>query len=334
MKTFFAKNPFTIFYIVFGYILVFSIWWAFLLYQKNETAFKERVEINQLHYSSEHNQLDYLKSDEHKKLTQKYDRQKRMILLEGSVFIILLTLGLLIVRRILVKELQLSELQKNFLLSVTHELKSPLASIKLNLQTMHLRKMDQPISEKLMNNTIEDVVRLESLVDNILFASKMESDTNSLSNEEINISDSLFALLDKLKQNAKQIGLVEHIQENVYLHTDSTAFISAVNNLLENAIKYSPEKTEIHVLLTENEQEVIIEIADKGFGIPVEERERIFEKFYRIGSENTRKSKGTGLGLFIVKKYIENHNGSIIISDNSPVGTVFTITLPKDSRKA
>jgi len=328
MKTAFAKNPFTIFYIVFGYIIVFSVWWAFLLYQKNETAFKERVEINAIYFHSDNPSVTYINSPEYHQLEEKYSRQKTMILLEGTVFIVLLIIGLLVVRRILVKEMQVTELQKNFLLSVSHELKSPLASIKLNLQTLNQRQVEKTISDKLMNNSILDIARLESLIDNILFASKMEATSSFMSKELINLSEVTEMLVKKLQVNPKQINISGQVEPNVYLETDPTTFISAINNLLENAIKYSPEKTAISVVLQHTGNAISISVADQGYGIAEEERERIFDKFYRVGSENTRKSKGTGLGLYIVKRFVDEHQGSITIQHNQPQGSVFTLLIP------
>lgn len=322
------RKPFLLFYLVFGYIIVFSAWWAYLLYQKNETAFHERVEINVTTFTQQHPGKNYLETADYKNLLNKYERQRTMILLEGSVFVLLLFIGLLIVRRILTKELQLSALQKNFMLSVSHELKSPLASIKLNLQTLSQRQPEKAIAEKLINNSVTDIVRLESLINNILLASKMETKPSS-AEREINISDICFMLADKWQHNTKHIKIEENIEENIDYKTDAVEFTSVVNNLLENAIKYSPENTTVVISLAENANEIILSVSDQGFGIPIEEHEHIFEKFYRIGSENTRKSKGTGLGLYIVKRYVEANRGIISISENKPNGTAFQVRLSK-----
>ena len=322
------RKPFVLFYLVFGYIIVFSVWWAYLLYQKNETAFQERVEINATTFAQQQPEKNYLETADYKTLLNKYERQRAMILLEGSVFVLLLFVGLLIVRRILTKELQLSALQKNFMLSVSHELKSPLASIKLNLQTLSQRQPEKAIAEKLINNSVTDIVRLESLINNILLASKMETKPTH-AEREINISDICFTLADKWQHNTKHITIEENIEENIDYKTDAVEFTSVVNNLLENAIKYSAENTTVVISLTENAEEVILQVSDQGFGIPMEEHEHIFEKFYRIGSENTRKSKGTGLGLYIVKRYVEANRGTISISENKPTGTAFQVRLSK-----
>lgn len=321
-------KPFTLFYLVFGYIIVFSVWWAYLLYQKNETVFQERVEINASNFARIDSEGNYLETTDYKLIHNKYQRQRTMILLEGSVFVLLLFAGLLIVRRILIKEIQLAELQKNFMLSVSHELKSPLASIKLNLQTLSQRQPEKVIADKLINNSVADIARLESLIDNILLASKLETRPTQTA-REINISDICFAIAEKWQQNPKNITILENIEENIDYKTDAVEFTSVVNNLLENAVKYSSENTTVSMALSESESSIELEISDNGFGIPPEEQEHVFEKFYRIGSENTRKSKGTGLGLYIVKRYVEANRGSITLSANQPQGTVFRVILPK-----
>lgn len=323
------RKSFVLFYIVFGYIVVFSAWWAYLLYKTNETAFLERVEINAANFEQQQfSDKNYFVTAEFKELSDKYNRKRTMIILEGSVFIVLLFVGLLIVRRILMQEIELAELQKNFMLSVSHELKSPLASIKLNLQTLSQRQPEKAIADKLIHNSTTDIDRLESLINNILLASKLEV-RPAQNTREVNISDICFVVAEKQKSNAKRINIVEFIEENIDYKTDAVEFTSVVNNLLENAIKYSAEETTIKLSLKENEREIELKVTDEGFGIPQDERNRIFEKFYRIGSENTRKSKGTGLGLYIVKRFVETNRGIIALAENKPQGTVFTIVLPK-----
>jgi signal transduction histidine kinase len=100
-------------------------------------------------------------------------------------------------------------------------------------------------------------------------------------------------------------------------------------NLIENAIKYSDPRTDIEVKLTDNEQQIFLSVADAGMGISEKEKLRVFDKFYRVGNEDTRKTKGTGLGLYIVKRFVEIYKGEISIADNKPTGTVFRLSFPK-----
>jgi signal transduction histidine kinase len=323
------KNPISLFYFVFGYVVIFSIWWAYLLFSKNEEAFKEKIEINTIYFEKTNKEQSYVASSSFKEIKEKYERQKTMILAEGAVFILLLIAGLLAVRRVLSKEIRLAKLQRNFMLSITHELKSPLAAIKLNMQTVKTRELDKAKVDRLMDNSDADVVRLEALIENILLAAKLESDNNSSIKEEINVTELAEMIIHRFTNNSKQIPIKAEIEESLYYETDVVGFVSMLSNLFENAIKYSESGSTIHFKIKNEENSIFIKLSDQGNGIPEHERKLVFEKFYRIGDENTRKSKGTGLGLFIVKKYIDLQKGTIVLSDNKPHGVIFSIYLPK-----
>ncbi len=325
-----AKSPFKIFYLVFAYILAFSVWWAYLLFDKNETAFNEKIELNKINFETKNvSKSLYVESAEYKLILEKYKRQKVMILSEGSFFILLLVLGLLQVRRTFKREIELAEQQRNFLLSITHELKSPLSSVKLSLQTMMKRALEPEQKDKLLSNSISDVVRLESLVDNILFAAKIERNAHGFSNEDLNLSELTVLVIEKFLLNKKNIALKSTIQDSVYFNTDRMGYTSVLINLVENAIKYSEENSEVTIALSDDETSIFLEVKDKGYGIPKEEKEKVFDKFYRVGNEDTRKSKGTGLGLYIVKRFVEIYNGTVELTDNIPNGSIFKITFPK-----
>ena len=325
----FYKNPFRLFYIVFVYIVIFSAWWAYLLYSKNETAFKERIELENIRYSSSPHTENYFQTTEYETIHTKYVRQKWMILLEGSVFVSLLLIGLLQVRKTFAREMALAAQQRNFLLSITHELKSPISTVKLSVQTLQKRDLDAEQKNRVINNSLTDIERLESLVNNILFAARIENEKYEFSDSPVNASDMVTEIADKLGHNKKNITILKKIDSGVTLLSDPIGFTSVVINLIENAIKYSENNTTVTVGLTETETDIQLTISDMGMGIPDTERENIFDKFYRIGNEDTRKTKGTGLGLFIVKRFVEIYKGKITVANNMPKGTIFTIALPK-----
>lgn len=328
-RNFFSTGPFKTFYFVFTYILAFALWWAYLLYAKNETAFNEKIELYKINFEKSNPGVDYNTSKDYLQIVSKYHRQKFMIVTEGGVFILLLMVGLLRVRRVFLREMELAAQQRNFLLSITHELKSPLATIKLSLQTLTKRKLDPQQSEKLIGNSLLDLDRLESLVDNILLAAKIEREEPGLSHDEINVSEIVRSVADRFNHNKKEIAIKEEIKSDVYLNADGLGFTSVAINLIENAIKYSPERTEINVVLREDEGNVFLSVADNGIGISDEDKTRVFQKFYRVGNEDTRKTKGTGLGLYIVKRFVEIYKGEISMKDNTPNGSVFALRFPK-----
>jgi K+-sensing histidine kinase KdpD len=117
-----------------------------------------------------------------------------------------------------------------------------------------------------------------------------------------------------------------NIQEAIYIIGEYLLLQMLLNNLIENALKYSPKTAAITIQLTQQKKQAVIQIIDEGFGIANEEKKKIFEKFYRTGNENTRAAKGTGLGLYLCKKIVQDHNGYISVTDNLPQGSIFTAT--------
>ena len=178
--------------------------------------------------------------------------------------------------------------QRNFLLSATHELRSPLSTVKVSLQTLQKRRLEPEQSEKLISNSLSDLNRLESLVNNILFAAKIEKDEPGFMDEEINVSELVHALADRFKDNGKSISIHTHILPDMFLETDVTGFTSVVINLVENAIKYSEPDTTVEVKLAQEKGKMVLTVADQGIGISAKDKKRVFEKFFRVGNEDTR----------------------------------------------
>jgi len=328
LKNILPANPFRTFYIVFTYIIAFTLWWAYLLYAKNETAYQETVELNEIRFHQMNTSSDYHTTAEFEKVYSKYTRQKFMILSEGLAFLVLMLLGLLRVRKVFLQEIQLAEQQKNFMLSITHELKSPLSSIKLSLQTLTMRKLDADKTDRLISNSLTDIDRLDALIENILFAAKIERNETGFSDTVTDISELSSQLVEKFLFNKKSITIETNIQPDIYMKVDGMAFTSVLINVLENALKYSDEKTRVKLKLHTDNNSILFVLADNGVGVPNEFKERIFEKFYRVGHEETRSTKGTGLGLYIVKRVVEIYHGTITVTDNKPSGTIIAITFP------
>ncbi|CAN5428565.1 hypothetical protein BH10BAC1_BH10BAC1_03970 [soil metagenome] len=259
-------------------------------------------------------------------LNAKLHKRWIMISSEGAVFVFLLLLGGYQIRKTLKKETALAQQQKNFLLSVTHELKSPLASTKLQLQTLQKHDLERTKQKEILSNAISDTDRLNNLVENILLAAKIENSVFSLNKEQYNLSE---YITEGINQTISSFNyhqkIVLAIEPNIQMQIDRTSFPSIILNLLENAVKYSPEKSTITIGLKKQNEKIILSVSDEGLGISAEEKINIFQKFYRVGNEETRNTKGTGLGLFIVNHLVEQHNGIISIKDNSPKGSVFEV---------
>lgn len=254
--------------------------------------------------------------------------RKMMVLGEGAVFLFLVLLGISQIHKTLNRQQKLAHQQKNFLLSVTHELKSPLAAIKLSVQTILKRTLEPKQQQSFLQNSLKDIERLDDLVENMLLATKIENKSYSFPKSSFNLSELVEKVLDRLQIHACSSQTIKGtVSPNIYLMGDSFAMNSVLTNLIENAVKYSPACAEVAVSLRADDEHIYMSVSDHGRGIPEEEKNRIFDKFYRIGNEDTRQEKGTGLGLYIVKQVLKMHQGSIKVLDNEPSGTIFEITL-------
>ncbi|RZK82489.1 MAG: two-component sensor histidine kinase [Pedobacter sp.] len=251
-----------------------------------------------------------------------------MVMGEGSVFIFLLCVGAYFLHKSIKKEDKLREQQQNFLLSVTHELKSPLAAIKLSIQTIVKRDLDRARQTSLLNNSLKDIERLDDLVENMLLATKIENRSYSFPKEEFDFSEMVMKIADRLQIHSCGCEQVinPNIQPGIKVVGDPFTLSSVVTNLVENAVKYSGPCAEVSVELKNKDGHPFLAVSDKGPGIPDDEKMLIFDKFYRVGDENVRKSKGTGLGLFIVKEVLQKHDADISVRDNVPHGAIFEIT--------
>lgn len=323
------NRPLLIFSVLVIYIFASFIWWSYLLISNNKHTLEQSLTLLQMQYESRGIQTaDPLFREAKTNLENRYNTQVTMILGEGAVFLVLLGLAVFQIWRSYRTELQLARQQRNFLLSITHELKSPLASIKLALETMVRRELPQDKRKKVLANSLSDTNRLQGLVEDILLAARFEDHSFRFGRDPILLSELVEEIADRVAHNHPHHRICTDIDQNIYVTGDRQALTSLVANLMENAAKYSPDKTAIQVELAQKKERICLEIADQGYGIPEEEQQNIFKKFYRIGNEDTRKTKGTGLGLFLVKEVADKHGAIIKIKDNSPQGTRFMVAFP------
>ena len=252
-----------------------------------------------------------------------------MIIGEGGVFLILLFWGIWWIKKNVWQDLKRAQKEKNFLLAVTHELKTPIAAIRLNTQTLKNRKLTEAQAQDLCADIITESNRLETLVNNILLATQFEQNTSLANWQTMDFSILVETQIKRFQQLFPERIVNSNIQSNIQMEVEENMLVSLLFNLLENANKYSPASEPISVSLKGSEHVVLLEISDNGMGIPVEERKSVFDKFHRLGNEQTRSQKGTGLGLYIVKEICKAHRAEINISDNSPKGTRFHITFSK-----
>lgn len=302
----------------------------YILQNNNRENYRSLIAKDQAEYIMRGNSADdFLETPMFEKIHGDYLRKQYMLLAEGVVFICVIALGFIRIRNTFQEEIQLTQQQNNFLLSITHELKSPLASLKLSMQTLRKHNLETQKVQRLATISLDDIDRLEALVENILLASKMDSSNLTWDTDAVNISELIKEITTRYFNKYKEErNFIFEIQEDIYVNGDRFSLTSLFNNLLENAYKYSRLNATIAVKLFSNDHHCTCIVSDTGIGIDEKEKLKIFDRFYRIGREETRSTKGTGLGLFIVKQVVLIHKGTIQVSNNTPSGTVFEIQLP------
>lgn len=316
-----SKRTSLIFSILVGYIVLQFLWWEILLVKQSDTIISLKQNIAALSSSDDKIILRDIAALQHKKATQVY-----MIVGEGTVFLLILLFGIYQVRKSIKKESELADQKSNFILSVSHELKTPIAATKLQLQTLLKHDLVREKQKELLNNALNETSRLHKLVDNVLMANQIENNNLSLQKENLNLSELVETTVKRyFPELIEKNNIILNIEQGIYYSGDKELLPSIIINLIENAIKYSFEDINIQVNLNTVNNKPQLEIIDTGCGIPDKEKETVFRKFFRSGSENTRKTKGTGLGLFIVKSICELHQIKIIVSNNQPTGSVFQL---------
>ncbi len=310
---------FLIYWVLLLYIIAALVWWFIALSRQNEQM--EVLKIHQLKKDDIGYQVQYSKIEAEKK------RKTAQYIGEGSIFFLLIVAGAIFVYRVVNRELKLSTQQQNFMIAITHELKTPIAVSKLNLETLQLRKLDEAQQQRLINNTLQETNRLNNLCNNMLISSQIEAGGYRTANEEINISELIQTCINDFRIRFPQRIIQSQVENDLFINGDILLLQMAMNNLVDNAIKYSPKESTVSVSVLRNTPNIEIHVKDEGPGIEPGEKKKIFEKFYRLGNEATKRAKGTGLGLYLTHKIVSTHQGKISIKDNSVKGSIFVLEL-------
>jgi two-component system sensor histidine kinase SenX3 len=253
----------------------------------------------------------------------------------GIIFFALIIAGLVLNTIFLVREIRRNEQQDSFLNAVTHELKTPITSIRLYLQTLERRKITDDQRRDFYRLMLEDTDRLLGTVEQVLRAGEVRQRSARKNWQEVNFSAIIRENLEltrlRHKLPAKELHFGVEPPGSITLLGNLEQLRTAVANLLENAIKYSGTQREIVVdILTPNLDTVLLRVRDNGVGIPRPELKRIFKRFYRVPSRGAEQVKGTGLGLFIVRSIARRHGGDVYAeSEGEGRGSTFTIRLPR-----
>ncbi|HXD78537.1 MAG TPA: ATP-binding protein, partial [Puia sp.] len=252
-------------------------------------------------------------------------RQTAAYIGEGSTFLFVILLGSGFVYREVRHQIRFQLQQQNFMMAVTHELKTPIAVTKLNLETLRKYRLEEEKQQRILQATIQETNRLDALANNILVAAQLEGAGYSQTKELVDFSALAGKSVQDFRHRFPDREWIDRIQPGCTINGDPFLLQLLLGNLLENALKYSPKETPISLALERKDQHLLLTVADRGPGIPDDEKKKVFGKFYRSGQETTRRAKGTGLGLYLCRKIAADHRAAIRVADNSPTGSIFTV---------
>ena len=214
------------------------------------------------------------------------------------------------------------------MMAITHELKTPIAVTKLNLETLQKRKLDETQQQRLIQNTLQEANRLNALCNNMLLASQIEAGGYSITKEEINFGELVNECAHDFQIRFPQRTINANTDNELFMIGDKLLVQMAINNLIDNAIKYSPKESPVIISLKKENKLIAFSVKDEGKGIADSEKKKVFDKFYRISN---KEAKGTGLGLYLTKKIAQQHKADIFVIDNNPAGSNFTILFKNDT---
>lgn len=258
------------------------------------------------------------------------------LLILGFIFFLVLIFGLVINTTFLIREIRRNEQHDAFINAVTHELKTPIASIRLYLETLKTRDVEESQRREFYDNMLADSDRLLMTVEQVLRAGRAGLRRRRIANSVIDLNETV---RDCLELTRMRYGLDETTLSyfespeaaGAKVSGDADELRAAFSNLLDNAVKYSDDRVSVSVELAAiGEKRVSVRVADKGIGIPSAQLKRIFKRFYRVPGLFMARVKGTGLGLFIVRSVVEKHGGKVFAeSEGLGQGSTFTIQLPR-----
>jgi len=253
-----------------------------------------------------------------------------VLLLVGTVFLLLVLVGVVLYLLISIKGIRLNQRQSNFMDSVSHELKSPIASLKLYLQTLSRRTVTEEQQANFYRFMLDDVERLDALINHMLDAARLDQQPVETDLVDVELSA-------MLRSSAETACLRYHLPLETIRLNDTPATLHArpidiemvFRNLIDNAIKYGGAEPVVEIDSQFSGSMIVTRIVDNGPGIPAKLRRKIFGRFVRLGSELERQQSGTGLGLFIVRTLVKRMHGTVAVRDRgTQSGTIFEVQLP------
>lgn len=276
-------------------------------------------------------------------LLERLDEERRSRLFrygsEGTFLLFVIAGGIAVLTQALKQPAELLRRQQNFIAAVSHEFKSPLASIKLAAETLQLREVDRENQEKLAGRMVQDTERLEGMVKNILDAGRLSEGRLDLQPETLEVRPLLSPVVEKLhcRGNLEGVEVRSELPDGLAVRCDRVALVTVVENLVGNALKSvaAARGGAVTVGARAEGDEVCVEVRDEGVGFDPREAAKLFEKFYRPGDELRRRTEGSGLGLYIVKVMVEASGGRVSAeSAGEGEGATFRLWLPRAAEVA
>jgi two-component system, OmpR family, sensor histidine kinase SenX3 len=259
----------------------------------------------------------------------------RMFAYEGPFFVIVILAGLYVIGRSLKTEREMKRRQQNFLSAITHEFKTPMSTLRLLIETALFRPLSPEKQKSYLEKMASELSRLEQTSEQVLAAARLEHSESAPVLESLELNSVVQGIIGRARSGLEARGVVlsvDYSPEALPVSLDANAFSVVLNNLLDNAVKYSPNVPKVVKVRLERQNDLVqIHVDDEGIGIPDKELSHVFERFYRVGNEMTRESKGVGLGLHLVKTVTEAMNGWVRVEKNPTAerGTRFTIVFPR-----
>lgn len=316
------RTIYILYWFLLTYIIAALIFWYIALNKQNDELTFYRLEMI--------DEKDPAAVRNMNIIAQAKNRKTFQYIGEGTTFFLLIATGAVFVFRAINRQLRQSQQQQNFMMAITHELKTPIAVTKLNLETLQKRTLNIDQQQKLISVTIQEANRLNSLCNNILLTSQIEAGDYAIVKEEIDFSGLASDCVQNFILRFPNKKISADVEGATFIEGDKLLLELAINNLLDNAIKYSGKEGTVLLKVFTRNKLVTAQIINNGPDINDNEKEKIFDKYYRGHNNQT---KGTGLGLYLTKKIIREHNGNIRVINNIPQGTVFetNFTALKDS---
>lgn len=308
------QTIYILYWLLLSYISAALFFWFIALTRQNIQISKYRmdmIDVDDVMHEQKQNNI---------KIAQ--NRKTAQYVGEGITFMLLIGAGAIFVFRAINRQFKQSQQQANLMMAITHELKTPIAITKLNLETLQKRVLNVEQQQKLITSTIQEANRLNALCNNMLLTSQIEAGDYKMMKEKIDLASVIKLCANDFSIRFPNRKIETQIIETSYVTGDLLLLELAVNNLLDNAIKYSGKEDIVLIKLLKRGKEIYIQVIDEGAGIAVGEEQKIFEKYYRGSFAQT---KGTGLGLYLTKKIVQAHKGNIKISSNLKKGSIFEI---------